>query len=445
MAINRRQFLVGAGGLAAAATTMGLGACAPGSSGGGSQGGGGGQGTADVALAWWGNPTRDKNTEAEIAAFMKANPNVTFKPQPGEFGSYWDKLATQTAGGTAPDIIQMDMAYISEYGTRGALLDLQDVDVSKFAEGTVDSGKISDKLVGVNAGINSAVIMANPKIFEEAKVDLPDDTTWTWDQMADVAAEVASKAGVPFGMAGLLGDSNAFALLLRQNGKELFTPDGVGFDAADAQAFYDLMVKFQKAKALGTPEQISEEGAGPSAKPLAQSAVVLGKAALSASNSNQLEAISDSAKGVTGGKLMEMLRFPSLTGKATERKAWYKASMLWSASARTKNPDAAVAWINWFANDPAAANIDLAERGIPPNTELLAEITPKLSEAQQVVAKYIGDIQPEVANTPIAPPPGGGTLGDILFRNGIDVLFGRASSAEAAKKFVDEVKSNLQV
>ena len=49
---------------------------------------------------------------------------------------------------TAPDIIQMDMAYISEYGTRGALLDLKDVDVSKFVEGTVDSGKINDKLVG---------------------------------------------------------------------------------------------------------------------------------------------------------------------------------------------------------------------------------------------------------------------------------------------------------
>ena len=446
MAINRRQFLIGAGGLAAAATTMGLAGCAPGAQGGGSEGGAGGEGGAvNLALAWWGNPTRNKNTDAMIAAYQQANPNVKIAGQPGEFSSYWDKLATQTAGGTAPDIIQMDMAYISEYGTRGALLDLKDVDVSKFAEGTVDSGKISDKLVGVNAGINSAVIMANPKIFEEAKVDLPDDTTWTWDQMADVAAEVASKAGVPFGMAGLLGSDNAFALLLRQNGKQLFTPDGLGFDAADAQAFYDLMVKFQKAKALGTPEQISEEGSGPSAKPLDQSAVVIGKAALSASNSNQLEAISDSAKGVTGGKLMGMLRFPSLTGKATERKAWYKASMLWSASSKTKNPEAAVAWINWFANDQAAADIDKAERGIPPNTDIQAAVTPKLSEAQQVVSKYITDIKPEVAETPIAPPPGGGTLAEVLFRNGLDVLFGKASTADAAQKFVNEVKSNLQV
>jgi pectin-derived oligosaccharide transport system substrate-binding protein len=442
MAINRRQFLIGAGGLAAAATTMGLAGCAPGSQGGGAQQGGGEGGATELALAWWGNPTRNKNTEAMIAAYMAANPNVKISGQTGDFSGYWDKLATQTAGGTAPDIIQMDMAYIAEYGTRGALLDLGAVDVSKFAEGTVDSGKINDKLVGVNAGINSAVILANPKVFEKAKMELPDDKTWTWDQLSEVAAEVASKAGVPFGLAGLVGSDAAFALLLRQNGKELFTPDGLGFDVADAQAWYDLMVKFQKAKAIGTPEQISEEGAGPSAKPLDQSALVVGNAGMGASNSNQLEAISAAAGGE---ELMGMLRYPSLTGKATERKAWYKASMLWSASAKTKNPEAAVAWINWFANSPEAANIDLAERGIPPNTELLAEVTPKLSEAQQVVAKYITDIKTEVADTPIAPPPGGGTLVEVMFRHGIDVLFGKTSSADAAQKFVDEVKSNLTV
>ena len=111
---------------------------------------------------------------------------------------------------------------------------------------------------------------------------------------------------------------------------------------------------------------------------------------------------------------MGMLRFPSLAGDALQRKAWYKASMLWSASAKTEHPEAvAIAWINWFANDQAAADIDKAERGIPPNSEILAGVTPSLSEAQQVVAKYITDIQPEVATTPIAPPPGGGTLAEM--------------------------------
>src|SRR5215213_2997454 len=438
MAINRRQFLVGAGGLAAAASTVGLGACAPGASNTGSQGGGGGsQGATTMTLAFWGNPTRNKNTQAEIDAYMKANPNLKIESQQSEFNSYWDKLATQTAGGTAPDIIQMDMNYISEYGSRGALLDLKDVDTSKFREGTVDSGRINDQLVGVNAGINSALLFASPKVFEKAKMDLPDDTTWTWDQLMEVGAEVASKAGVPFGVAGLLNSDPLFATFLRQQGKELFTPTGLGFETAEAQAWYDLMVKFQKAKALGSPEQVSEEAA----KPLDQQALVVGTAAIQYWNSNQLDAVSNAA----GGELMEMLRGPSMTGKATDRKTWYKASMLWSASAKSKNAEAAVAWINWYANSPEAGNIEKAERGIPPNSELLAAVRPNLSAAQQRVAKYITDIAPEVATTPIAPPPGGGTIADKLLRHGIDVMFGRASTADAAQKFVDEVKSDLQV
>ncbi len=437
MAINRRQFLLGAGGLAAAATTGGLTACAPGSVGGGNQGGGNESGATTLALTWWGNPTRNKNTQAMIDAYTKANPNVKIEPQPGEGASYWDKLATQTAGGQAPDIIQMDMNYIAEYGTRGALLDLKDVDVTKFVEGTVDSGKIDDKLVGVNAGINSALFFANPKIFEKAKMDLPDDTTWTWDQLIEVGAEVASKAGVTFGVAALINADAMFGTFVRQHGKELFTPDGLGFDVAEAQAWYDLLLKGVKAKAFGRPEQISEE----IAKPLDQSAIVVGTAGIQFYNSNQLEAVTNAA----GGELMEMLRGPSMTGKATDRKTWYKASMLWSASARTKNPEAVVAWIDWFANSPEAGNIEKAERGIPPNSELQEAVKPNLSPSQQKVLQYITDIAPEVANTPIAPPPGGGTIAEKLQRHGLEVLFGRASSADAAQKFVDELKADLQV
>ena len=256
----------------------------------------------------------------------------------------------------------------------------------------------------------------------------------------EVAAEVASKAGVPFGVSTLFSSDAFFGTFVRQNGKELFTPDGLGFDAADAQAWFDLMVKFQKAKAIGSPEQISEEAS----KALAESALVTGKAAMQYQNTNQLE-----AANAASGQELKMLRGPSLTGKAADRKTWYKASMLWSASAKTKNPDAAIAWINWFVNSSEAVNIDKAERGIPPNSELLAEVTPKLSPAQQAVAKYITDIKTEVGNTPPAPPPGGGTMaqpaGGVMLRYEIDVLFGRSSTADAAKKFVDEVKSNLKV
>jgi len=432
MAMNRRQFMVG--GLAAAAAAAGLTACAPGSSASGGSGGGN-SGSTDLAFAWWGNDIRNKNTQAAIDAYTKANPNLKISPQPGEFNTYWDKLATQTAGGQAPDIIQMDMAYIAEYGNRGALLDLGKVDTSKFVEGTVDSGKIKDQLVGINAGINTSVLFASTKLFEKAKMDLPDDKTWTWDQLSDIASEVAAKSGAHFGVASMFGSDAAFGSFVRQRGKELFTEQGLAFDTADAEAWFELMVKYQKAKAIGSPQQISEE----SAKPLDQSAIAVGKAAMQYYNSNQLEAVTSAA-----GSELAMLRWPSMTGKATDRKAWYKASMLWSASAKTKNPDAVVALIDWWVNSPECANINLAERGVPANSEIQAAIKPKLSKPQQTVAKFIEDIKPELADTPIAPPPGGGTLGAVMFRHQTDVLFGRASVPDAAQKFVDEVKSNLQ-
>ncbi|GAA3615513.1 extracellular solute-binding protein [Microlunatus ginsengisoli] len=430
MAVNRRQFLLG--GLAAAATTIGLVGCAPGS---GSSGGGASSGGGDLTFAWWGNDVRNKNTTSAIDAYKQANPGVSISPQPGEWASYWDKLATQVAGNTAPDIIQMDMAYISEYGNRGALLDLSGVNTSKFVDGTVESGKINDTLYGVNAGINTVTIMANPKVFEKAGMDLPDDTTWTWDSLIDTAAEVASKAKLTFGAASLFNSDAMFSAYLRQNGKQLFTAQGLGFEAGDAQAWFDLMVKGQKAGAIGTPAQLTEEAT----KSLDQSTLAVGTGAMQTYWSNQVEALNKAA-----GTELKILRFPSLAGKATERKAWYKASMLWSASARTKNPDAVVALIDWWVNSTESANINLAERGVPANGDIQSAITPKLSGAQQGVLKFINDIKPELSDTPIAPPPGGGKLGDVMLRYQTEVLFGRQSTADAAQKFVDEMKSNLQ-
>jgi multiple sugar transport system substrate-binding protein len=432
MALNRRQFLIG--GLGAAAATMGLSACGGGSDGGGSGGSGD---SASLQFAWWGNEVRNKNTAAAIDAYTKAHPNIKVAQQPGEFSTYWDKLATQTAGNKAPDIIQMDMAYISEYGKRKALLDLEKygADVSKFVEGSVDSGRIDGKLVGVNAGINTPVILMNPAVFAKAKVAEPDDKTWTWDQMKQVGAEIAAKGG-----SGTVGMQSPFvdamlSAFLRQNGKELFNDSGLGFDVPDVVPWFQMVADFAAAKAIPSASQITEE----QAKSLDQQALATGKAGMAMFWSNQVEAVNKAS-----GTEMKVLRFPSVSGNATERKAWYKASMLWSASSRTKNPEAVVQMINWWVNSPECANINLAERGVPPNTEMLAAIKPKLSPAQAAVAKFIEDIKPELAATPIAPPPGGGKIGDIMNRHQGDLLFGRTNPADAAAKFVDEAKSNLK-
>ena len=118
--------------------------------------------------------------------------------------------------------------------------------------------------------------------------------------------------------------------------------------------------------------------------------------------------------------------------------------MLWSASSKTKHPEAVGALLNWWVNSTDSAGINLAERGIPANSEMLAAIQPKLSSAQQGVAQFLDDIKPELAPSPVPPPPGGGTIG-ILLRHQMEVLFGRTKPHRSSRQLRRRVKSNLQV
>ena len=38
---------------------------------------------------------------------------------------------------------------------------------------------------GVSTGSNAFAVLANPTLFKEAGVDLPDDSTWTWEEYAE--------------------------------------------------------------------------------------------------------------------------------------------------------------------------------------------------------------------------------------------------------------------
>ena len=86
---------------------------------------------------WWGNPDRDKRTKAVLEAY-KAKTGTEISAESLGWGDYWTKLGTQTAGGNAPDLIQMDYRYIFEYARRGTLLPLESqipkpLDLSTFS------------------------------------------------------------------------------------------------------------------------------------------------------------------------------------------------------------------------------------------------------------------------------------------------------------------------
>src|SRR4026208_1386368 len=86
--------------------------------------GDGSGGKTTIRFDWWGNPDRAAVTEKAIDLFEQKNPDITVGPSFAEFSAYFQKLATQIAGGGAPDVLQMDYRYVREYADRGVLAPL---------------------------------------------------------------------------------------------------------------------------------------------------------------------------------------------------------------------------------------------------------------------------------------------------------------------------------
>ena len=85
--------------LAAAGTIPVLASCGPNAS------TGGGEDSGTVRIYWWGGDLRQTMTEEALELFGAQNAEITVEPEYSEWTGYWDKLATQTAGGDMPDQI----------------------------------------------------------------------------------------------------------------------------------------------------------------------------------------------------------------------------------------------------------------------------------------------------------------------------------------------------
>jgi len=395
-------------------------------------------GKVELRFSWWGGDKRAQLTQEAIKAFEAENPNITIKAEYGDWSGYWDKLATQVAANDAPDIIQMDEKYITEYSTRGALLDLSKykIDTSKLDEAALNAGKGEKGLTGIAAGINAATILANPAVFKAAGVPLPDDKTWTWEDFERIAAEVTAKSPKgTYGAAAYGTDEASLGVWLRQNGKSLYTQDGkLGFEPSDIKGYWEFLKDMSDKKAVPSASEIVEAEAAP----LDQSGLATGKNGMAFWWSNQLPALEKAA----GGEL-QILRFPSKTGKADDAGLWYKASQFWSASSRTKHPEEAAKFIDFLTNNVKAGEILLADRGVYPNSDVREAIAPKLAKADVKVVDFISSIKDELGDAPAAPPKGAGAIQEIIKRYTSEVMFNRLSAEEAGKKAVDEMKSAI--
>ncbi|GLU48276.1 ABC transporter substrate-binding protein [Nocardiopsis ansamitocini] len=410
---------------AIAAVTMAATACGS---------GGGDDGNVELRFSWWGADDRHSTTQQVIDRFEAQNPGITITPDYTDWGSYWDKLATGTAANDAPDIITQEERYLREYADRGALLDLNelDIDMSSIDELVVDSGDLDGNRYGIATGVNAYAILADPQAFEEAGVEMPDDSTWTWDDYIQIANEISEKSDNEiFGTQSMGYNESGFAIFARQNGESLYNEDGsLGFSEATLEKWFDYSVQLQDGG--GQPsaaENVEIEAGGPD-----QSVISTNKGAMAHFWSNQLGVIS-----ATSGRDVQLLRYPGET--EFERTGMYfKPAMYYSVSAGTDHPEEAAKFVDFLLNDNEAAELILADRGLPANVNVRAAVLDALPEADARTAVFLADIEGGIVDGNPPPPIGAGEVVEIIKRITDDVHFGNITPAEAAKRFMSEVE-----
>lgn len=145
----------------------------------------GAQAEAQLRFSWWGGDERHEATLAVIDQYQQLNPGVTIAGEYSGFDGYLEKLVTQIAGGTAPDIIQIDYAYLETlWSVMDNFVDFkaQDiVDLSGFSEGmlggvTAPGGQV----IGLPTGQNFSINYVNATLAEAAGIELGQ---WSWDDL----------------------------------------------------------------------------------------------------------------------------------------------------------------------------------------------------------------------------------------------------------------------
>jgi multiple sugar transport system substrate-binding protein len=390
-----------------------------------------------VRYFFWGGPGRSDRKVASVQKYAGAIPGLSIDAEWAPWGDYWTRLSTQIAGGNAPDVIQMDYQYIYEYGRRRVLLPLDDLvpkpmDIEAFGDQRLQSGKVDGKLYGITVGDNAYGIGHDVDALRAAGCEVPDDLTW--DSFRDLCSKFAKVNTKPnyFATANLGGDIQAFQIWLRQDGKDLYTTDGLGFAADDLEAW---LTYWQDMSKRGYAANADVQGLFQDK--MESSLVVTNHAAMSSHWSNEVNPVSALVKFK-----FDMAPFPQRT--PTGRSGFYlKPSQFMSIYAKSPYPEQSAALINYLTNTLASAKDQGVDTAIPPSPSVREALLPDLSDTSKRSLEFVAKVEQRADPLPLPPLPGNGEAVKAFEDNNMQVLFGNSSPKDAASAFIDQANGIL--
>ncbi len=393
---------------------------------------------AEMQMTWWGNADRAKRTEQVKTLFQQKNPQYRITTTWGPNSSYFDKLNTQIASGSPPDIIQMDMKYIATYAAKGVMVDLtrfgnDTLDLADFDPSLIKEVKTKEGIFGLPNALNMFALLYNATLIDKAG-GAPPSPNLTWQQFGDYCRTLSKtlpKDTWPVDDQG--GAIAPFEGWIHAAGYELYTADGkLGFPKSAALDWFNYWNDLRKAGAA-VPAAIA--AAAVSANSQSASVLATGKAAMFMTHSNFLEQFQPLMKNKLGIG-------PYPTGK---RPAIYpKVSQLWCVSATSKYPSQAAQFLNFYTNDAEAQKAVGVERGAPPALKARTLIAPQLNLDQKAELDYVQQFSKGTTPRTTFDPSGALDVTNALMRAAQSIGLGGASVSGATDKFWSDANNALK-
>ncbi|ASO21959.1 Putative ABC transporter substrate-binding protein YesO [Actinoalloteichus hoggarensis] len=400
--------------------------------------GGDSDGQVELRFTWWGSDDRAEITEEAIALFEERHPNITVNTSYAAFSGYFERLATEVAGNNAPDVIQMDYAYLREYGDRGVLADLHEFDEDQLGtEGITPllarSGEIDGSLYALPMAQNTHAWAYDEQAWTESGVPLP-EAGWTWeDLLSSSQALTESTDGERYGTTDFGWSWETYQVWLRQQDKDLYTDAGeIGFTSDDLRTYLELLDEFRTTEAA-TPATITSEIDGAvENSPLARGSAF-------ADFTWDSTAVSFFSVLPDGVGLAPMPRI-----EGSDRVGQFaKPGMLISIAANSDHPEESAALVDFLLNDVDAGLILGTSRGMPVNDDVRAAVGAELDGPDQLVYDYEEALADELEEPPSAPPPGNSALKREWQRLNSVIGFGQLSIDDAVEQFMERAEQEL--
>jgi multiple sugar transport system substrate-binding protein len=342
----------------------------------------GGEPDGPIRATWWGGDSENQALGTVLDGFT-AGTGIEVRRESQAFDGYWDRLATQTAGGNAPDLIMQAGSQIPDYAGRGTLLDLntvQGLDVDAVDEGLRRFGAVDDRLYGVVAGANAMGLVTNDTLLQRAGVAVPEGE-YRWDQLAQTATALHGALGADvWGISDDGGDLISFILFVRDSGRQFYADDGtLNATRQDLTRWLEYWRALRDSGGA-PPADVSAEGQGQ----LASSPFAHGRTAMDLAWTQDFTSytrLRDDELSIT---------LPPWT--AQHPSLWMNAASLWSISASSPHVDQAVAAINHMTGNPEAIRDLGVALGTPPSQAARDQLRGTLDAPDQATMDYMNRV-----------------------------------------------------